>query len=524
MNFLDIILLALRNLRQAKLRTALTTIGVVVGVAAIVTMVSFGLGLQRNILGQAMSKLDIFTSITVRGANVDALLELSEGRTAIDDPQNGDDQKEDEEHNGEGNGEGNKEGSKNEGENSQPRIARRVLNEDTLVEIRKIEGVKYAIPAVGFAGFVRFNDRVRRMFIGGAPAQASDIPRFKKFLAGNGFSSDDAYETIVDEDFLVGFSAKWYRDRREGRRRNEGPWRPNPTKTEAERAQDAAHFIGQEVIILTPRSTDPAPNSVFGIPLIDPSSLNENEAEMGADQEYEQYKFRIVGVLPSEGGFKITPFDNARFVIPIELAKRFSDSNRDPLELLGESLAGDSGFYIAEVKVDNPTYVKPVMEKLQKMGFRTFSVTTQMEEINRIFLIVNASLGLIGGIALLVASFGISNTMIMSIRERTREIGIMKAIGGSDGEIMRIFFVEASLIGVSGGVLGVVAGWGIDRVANVAANKWIIKNSIYIDFFSLPWYLIAGAILFALVVSLIAAIYPAFRAAKVDPIRALRYE
>jgi ABC-type lipoprotein release transport system permease subunit len=517
MNFLDIILLALRNLRQAKLRTALTTIGVVVGVAAIVTMVSFGLGLQRNILGQAMSKLDIFTSITVRGANVDALLELNEGRTTFDDTQGVDEQHGD----GERNGAGNKDGQGN----SPPRIASRVLNEDTLVEIRKIEGVKYAIPAVGFASFVRYNERVRRMYIGGAPAQSTDIPRFKKFLAGNGFSSDDAFETIVDEDFLAGFSAKWYQDRREGKRRNEGPWRPNPTKSESERAQDAAQVIGQEIIILTPRSTDPAPNSVFGIPLIDPQvDFNGDEPESSADQQFEQYKFRIVGVLPSEGGFKITPFDNARFVIPIELAKRFSYSNRDPLELLGESLAGDSGFYIAEVRVDNPTYVKPVMEKLHKMGFRTFSVTTQMDEINRIFLIVNASLGLIGGIALLVASFGISNTMIMSIRERTREIGIMKAIGGSDGEIMRIFFVEASLIGLSGGVLGVIAGWLIDRVANVAANRWIVQNSIYIEFFSLPWYLIGGAILFATIVSLIAAIYPAFRAAKVDPIRALRYE
>jgi ABC-type lipoprotein release transport system permease subunit len=518
MNFIDIILLALRNLRQAKLRTALTTIGVIVGVAAIVTMVSFGLGLQRNILGQAMSKLDIFTSITVRGANVDALLELNEGRTVIDDPQSGDDQGGGDEQNGEE--------EKHEQKSSQPRIASRVLNEDTLVEIRKIEGVRYAIPAVGFASFVRFNDRVRRMYIGGAPAQSADIPRFQKFLAGNGFSSDDAYETIVDEDFLVGFSAKWYQDRREGRRRNEGPWRPNPTKTESEREQDAAQVIGQEIIILTPRTSDPAPNSVFGIPLIDPQlSFNESESELGNDQKFEQYKFRIVGVLPSEGGFKITPFDNARFVIPIELAKRFSDSNRHPLELLGESLTGDdSGFYLAEVRVDNPTYVKPVMDKLHQMGFRTFSVTTQMDEINRIFLIVNASLGLIGGIALLVASFGISNTMIMSIRERTREIGIMKAIGGSDGEIMRIFFVEASLIGLSGGVLGVIAGWLIDRVANVAANKWVIKNTIYIEFFALPWYLIGGAILFAMIVSLIAAIYPAFRAAKVDPIRALRYE
>src|SRR5262245_4947536 len=85
MNFTDIIALALRNLRQAKLRTALTVIGVVVGVAAIVTLVSFGLGLQQNIIGQALSKLDMFTSITVRGASADALLELSEGRSTLEE-------------------------------------------------------------------------------------------------------------------------------------------------------------------------------------------------------------------------------------------------------------------------------------------------------------------------------------------------------------------------------------------------------------------------------------------------------
>ncbi len=84
MNFADIIALALRNLRQAKLRTALTVIGVIVGVAAIVTMVSFGVGLQQNIIAQAFSRLDAFTSITVLGADADDLLAMSEGRVAMD--------------------------------------------------------------------------------------------------------------------------------------------------------------------------------------------------------------------------------------------------------------------------------------------------------------------------------------------------------------------------------------------------------------------------------------------------------
>ena len=84
------------------------------------------------------------------------------------------------------------------------------------------------------------------------------------------------------------------------------------------------------------------------------------------------------------------------------------------------------------------------------------------------------------------------------------------------------------LIGLAGGALGVLCGWGIDFMANTLANRWILKQVGQalrrIEFFSIPWYLTTGAILFAIVVSLIAAIYPAMRAAKVDPIKALRYE
>jgi ABC-type lipoprotein release transport system permease subunit len=89
-----------------------------------------------------------------------------------------------------------------------------------------------------------------------------------------------------------------------------------------------------------------------------------------------------------------------------------------------------------------------------------------------------------------------------------------------------IFFVEAAVIGIFGGILGVLVAWGIDGVANRLAYRFILKpqGASFIDFFSLPPYLSIGAILFALVVSITAALYPASRAARIDPVRALRHD
>jgi ABC-type antimicrobial peptide transport system permease subunit len=139
---------------------------------------------------------------------------------------------------------------------------------------------------------------------------------------------------------------------------------------------------------------------------------------------------------------------------------------------------------------------------------------------------MNSVLGLLGGISLLVASFGIANTMIMSILERTREIGIMKAIGAEDREIKLIFFVEAAVIGLAGGIIGCLAAVAIDAVANRLTFRFLLrpKGGSYIDFFSLPPYLWLGAILFAVVVAIIAALYPAARAARIDPVKALRHD
>ena len=115
--------------------------------------------------------------------------------------------------------------------------------------------------------------------------------------------------------------------------------------------------------------------------------------------------------------------------------------------------------------------------------------------------------------------------MVMSILERTREIGVMKAIGGSDGDIRRIFLVEAAAIGFMGGVGGVTLGWLVGRVINFGANVYIKNQGGDAgNLFALPMWLIAGALGFSVLVSLVAGSYPAARAAKLNPMQALRHD
>jgi putative ABC transport system permease protein len=113
----------------------------------------------------------------------------------------------------------------------------------------------------------------------------------------------------------------------------------------------------------------------------------------------------------------------------------------------------------------------------------------------------------------------------MAILERRREIGIMKAIGASDGDVKKLFFAEAGAMGILGGIAGVGLGWAIGRIINFATNIYLRRESLTPDnFWSVPWWLVVLAIGFSLLVSLVSGLYPAGRAAKLDPVQALRYE
>jgi ABC-type lipoprotein release transport system permease subunit len=515
MNFLDIIALAWRNLFHSKLRTSLTVAGVIVGVAAIITMISLGIGLQNNLLRDALGRIDLFTQIFVTGPGADAMLAMNEANAA-DEKNNSDPAP----------------ASDGKAVPAPTPIVTRVLDDAAITELQSINGVRYAVPNFTFGTYIQFDGRTRRAIIGGAPVAIDYNPRFKNFLAGRHITNEESQEAVVTERFISWLRAK-PSDAFDRRRRPKVPFQQTSqatNKIDERRIKAAQEVIGKEIVLLTIPEKDSAPTSIFGIPLLPGATLDSPEKIIdGTTPEgFERRVYQIVGVLKTQEGFDINNFLYSDMFIPLKQARQYHAANRNPMERMGEMLAGDTGYQSAEVRVADLSQIEAVEGEIRKRGFNFQKFGNQIEDIRRVFMIVNATFALIGGIALLVASFGISNTMIMSIRERTREIGIMKAIGGSNGEIMQIFFVEAILIGLTGGILGAIAGWGTDRILNAMANRYVeqqVHRAIrYIEFFNIPWYLIAGAILFAVLVSLIAAIYPAFAAARVDPIKALRYE
>jgi len=187
--------------------------------------------------------------------------------------------------------------------------------------------------------------------------------------------------------------------------------------------------------------------------------------------------------------------------------------------------SGTKSYNAVTVKVTQAKFTQDVEDKIKGMGYTAFSLNDLLQGAKRGFIVIDIMLSLIGSIALAVSSLGIVNTMVMSILERTREIGVMKAIGGSDGDVRKIFLVEASVIGVLGGTLGIMLGWTVGRIINFFANMYIkSQGGQAANLFSLPLWLIASAIGFSVLVSLIAGSYPASRAAKLDPIQALRHD
>jgi putative ABC transport system permease protein len=237
-----------------------------------------------------------------------------------------------------------------------------------------------------------------------------------------------------------------------------------------------------------------------------------------------EQKLKIVGIADLDPESMRGPA-RARVFLPLELAESLHVMQPTDLREISRAATDQPLYSSVSVRVKNPSQVQKVEDAIKKMGFNTFSILDASRSIQQFFKVLDVFLGIFGSLALAVAFIGIVNTLVMAILERRREIGIMKAIGASDGDIKKLFFAEAGAMGILGGVVGVALGWAIGQIINLGTNVYLKSQSFPAEhFWSVPWWLIAFAMVFSFLVSLAAGLYPAGRAAQLDPVQALRYE
>jgi putative ABC transport system permease protein len=208
----------------------------------------------------------------------------------------------------------------------------------------------------------------------------------------------------------------------------------------------------------------------------------------------------------------------------------------DELKALNEWAMGrrinynKDGYSLVIVKVDNVDHVLDINDQITAMGFQAYTPQSFVKGINNFYLVLQIIFGGVGAIALLVAAIGIANTMAMAILERTREIGLMKAVGATNRDVLSIFLGEAAGIGFLGGLGGALIGWlagqGINVIALVymaqqTASQGGIPPSVAVY---TPFWLPVFALVFATIIGLLSGLYPALRAATMVPVNALKYE
>ncbi len=230
--------------------------------------------------------------------------------------------------------------------------------------------------------------------------------------------------------------------------------------------------------------------------------------------EGQDYVFEIVGVFQES-------LLSTEVAVPlaqgIEMGRYFSDSEAAYTDR-------DMG-YALSVYVDDPEQVEAVAQAIEELG--DYVAETPEESAGSLaggFRVIQAMLSVFGLIALAVASLGIINTLIMAIYERTREIGLMKAVGASRGTIRWLFTIEAGSIGFWGGVVGVAIAWIVGQAINVVTHLTFLRDYKGFNISTFPLWLVLAVIALSTGLALLAGLLPANRAARLDPIEALRYE
>jgi putative ABC transport system permease protein len=461
----DLTELAARNLRESLLRNSLTTLGIAVGVASLVAMLSLGVGLQ-----------ELASSRLANSGLFDAVIVMSKSTMRGFGPPTGADAAAD------------------------AKPSRR-LDEDARTQLAALPNVVEVYPEVRFPTEIVFEGKPFSTSAAGIPQSAKKDGAYEG-MRGTFFSAADAPEAILQIELARQLSP------------------------------DTDSLVGKEVSLryaerhsLAPETTTkPDAGAHSGTAGADADASSDDEGA-GFSVVTREKKLKIVGVVETEPAAGFGGFGRGRLLIPLAIASSLKIAQPTDMREMLRGQNGKTSYDSLTVRVKNPAVVQSVEDAVKEMGFGTFSILDATKNIRLVFIVFDSLLGIFGSLALTVASLGIINTLVMAILERRREIGILKALGAADRDVRGLFFAEAGVMGLFGGIVGVGLGWAIGRALNFATNIYLKKQGLpAIDLSSVPLWLVGSAIAFAFIVSMLAGIYPASRAAKLNPVEALRYE
>lgn len=451
MNSIDIIRITLKNLLRRKARTLLTVMGVVIGTASIVIMVSIGIGMDEG-FKQQLSNMGSLNTINIRS------------------PENG------------------MYYGMEEGINNNSKM--RELDEAAVTDFSRIDGVESVIPLAETFGKIKLGKYVGYIQLQGIEPKYMDKLDLK-------VSEGRLLESGDKTGVVFGFGVK------------DNLQNPKATNNfRMGRSQPKVDLLNDKISLS-----------------LDMSYGEEYMSEQGTvSQKPKTYRINGIGIL-EEGSYE---YYNSVFMDIEQLKKIVKDYNRGKNQSDKSSDYRDIKNYSRIiVKVKDINNVQNIQKQIKSMGFYADSLTDILESMQQTTSSIRIVLGAIGAVSLLVASIGITNTMVMSIYERTREIGIMKVIGSSLADIKKLFLFEAAAIGLLGGIIGLLLSYGLSYGLNSAGFALMgfmspggegVKTSI------IPLWLSLSAMLFTTIIGLVSGFYPARRAMNLSALEAIRKE
>jgi putative ABC transport system permease protein len=512
--WIDLLRLALAALGQQKTRTCLTTLGVVFGAFVLAASLSIDEGVQRTIERET-SKGDVARKVTVFPKSRAAATRKADnmkvaGRMAPE-----------------------------RRERIRKVLAERArqggsgqelvkLTPDRLETLARIPHVARMVPIVGGPVVATLGNRPEEASVSSG---AGEDPEFRKrVVVGRPFDTDDERSILLSEMFAhrIGLIDDADLDqvigkplRVELRGQEDGP------SLNVSLASGSKGANSRDVQAALRQLAWQIPGALDRLSLTDEEIAALRKATRKGSTKGDPVvvadDFRVVGIFreltddEKKDAWSQFPA-NTDLVLPRRTAVDFAF--RHPADR-------EEGIAQAVLFVDDIRNVKEVVDKVEALGLGSRSIIEFIERERLTYLLIFGGMTCVAGVALLVSSLGIANTMLMSVLERRREIGIMKAVGAANWQLQALFVIEGGVIGLTGGLLGLLLAWSISFPGDAWVRSMVhqdLKIHLNGSIFAFPRWIGVTVVLFTVGATIVAALYPARRAAKVDPVSALRYD